>query len=84
MDMEILSRFFLWCAILNLSMVSLSFLIAAGAGDFVYRLHSRWFPMPRETFNAIFYSFIGGYKILTFVFNVIPWIALTIVRASLP
>ena len=84
MNIEMLSRFFMWCAILNLSMVALSFLVAALAGDFVYRLHSRWFPMPRETFNAIFYSFIGGYKILAFAFNVMPWIALTIARTTHP
>jgi hypothetical protein len=48
----------------------------AFAGDFVYRMHGKWFPMPRKRFNAVIYSFIGFYKIIVIVFNVVPWIAL--------
>jgi hypothetical protein len=56
-----------------------SFLFLAIAGDFVYRIHSKWFPMPRETFNVALYSFLGMYKILIFVFNLMPWAALAII-----
>ena len=57
----------------------LSFLMAAFAGDFVYKLHSKWFPMPRDKFNVVLYSFIGMYKIVVFAFNVVPWAALAII-----
>jgi len=71
----------MWCTILNVAFLVLSFLVVAfGFGsDFVYRMHSKWFPMPRETFNVVIYSFIGVYKIFVFVFNIVPWIALTII-----
>ncbi|MHC4646213.1 MAG: DUF6868 family protein [Planctomycetota bacterium] len=49
------------------------------AGDWVYRIHSKWFSISRETFNVAIYSFIGIYKIFVFVFNLIPCIALLIV-----
>ena len=79
MTIQMLTNFFMWCTILNMGLLLLSFLILAFAGDFVYKMHSRWFPMPRETFNVVLYSFIGIYKIMVFVFNIIPWIALMIV-----
>lgn len=79
MDIEILTRFFMWCAIINAGLLTFSFLIAAFAGDFVYRIHSRWFPMPREKFNVVFYSFVGAYKIFVYVFNIVPWVALVII-----
>ncbi len=81
MNIEMLTQFFMWCTILNVAFLVLSFsVVAFGFGrDFVYRMHSKLFPMPRETFNAVIYSFIGVYKIFVFVFNVVPWIALTII-----
>ena len=81
MDIEMLTRFFMWCTILNVALLFLSFLIVAfGFGsDFVYQMHSKYFPMPRETFISVIYLLIGVYKIFVFVFNIVPWIALTII-----
>ncbi|MCI5130690.1 MAG: hypothetical protein D3904_04040 [Candidatus Electrothrix sp. EH2] len=79
MNIETLIRFFMWCTILNVVLLAFSFFIFAFAGDFVYRMHSKWFSMPRETFNVIFYSFIGAYKLFVYVFNIVPWIALIII-----
>ena len=75
-----LTKFFMWCTILNMGLLVFSFLILTFAGDFVYRIHSKWFPMPRETFNVVLYSFIGIYKIIVFVFNIVPWVVLAIIR----
>jgi hypothetical protein len=80
MSIEMLTKFFMWCTILNMGLLMFSFLILAFAGDFVYRIHSKWFPMPRETFNVVLYSFIGIYKIIVFVFNIVPWAVLAIIR----
>ena len=79
MDIQTLTTFFMWCTILNVALLVLSSLICVCAGDWVYRIHSKWFSIPREVFNVAIYSFIGLYKILVFVFNLIPYIALSIV-----
>ena len=39
----------------------------------------QWFKMPRETFDAIHYSGMAFFKIMVFVFNAVPYIALLIV-----
>ncbi len=44
-----------------------------------YRLHGRFFPMPRETFNVVIYTLLGMYKIIILAFNIIPWIAISII-----
>jgi hypothetical protein len=49
------------------------------AQDLVYRIHSKWFAISRETFNAITYSYLALFKIAFLVFNLIPWIALMII-----
>ena len=79
MDIQILTRFLMWCTIVNAGLLTLSFLISALAGDFVYRMHSKWFPMPRETFTVVVYCFLGVYKIVFVFFNVVPYVALLIV-----
>ncbi len=79
MDIQTLTTFFLWCSIINggiLVLWTLSFMFAP---DLVYRLQSKWFPLSRETFSAIFYSLIGLYKVFFLVFNLVPYLALLVI-----
>jgi hypothetical protein len=70
--------FFMWCTILNGGLLILSAGICALAGDWVYRMNRRWFPLPRDTFNILIYSFIGFFKMLVLMFNLVPYLALVI------
>ena len=79
MDIQTLTAFFMWCTILNVALLVLSSLFCLCAGDWVYRIHSKWFSISRETFNVAIYSFLGLYKVLVFVFCLIPYVALLIV-----
>lgn len=78
MDTQTLKTFLLGCTILNVLLLTGSFLLWITAADFIYRLHGRWFAMPRETFNLVWYVFMGIYKLLVYVFNIVPWIVLMI------
>ena len=79
MEIETVRAFFMWCTIVNVALLILSFLICAFAGDLIYRAHGRWFPMSREAFNVVLYSYLGLYKIGVLIFNLVPYIALQIV-----
>jgi hypothetical protein len=79
MDIQTLTTFFMWCTIINVALFAWAVLWFILAPDFVYRMQTRMFPLPRETYNAVVYSFLGGFKLLIIVFNVAPWIALLIV-----
>jgi len=79
MSIELLRSFFMGCTIINGVLLILSFLICAFAGDRVYKMHGKWFAIPRETFNVVIYSFIGFFKIIFLVFNVVPYVALLMV-----
>lgn len=70
--------FFMWCSVINVGVFALGYLAVACAGDFVYRTHTRWFPMSRETFTQALYAAFGQYKLLILVFNIVPFVALTI------
>ena len=79
MDLQILTTFFMWCTIINGALLTLWITMFMLAPDLVYRTQSKWFPLPRETFNVVFYSFLGLFKIVFLVFNVVPYVALLIV-----
>ena len=79
MDIIAVKTFFMWCTIINVLLLVLSFLICAFAGDWVYGMHSKWFPISREAFNVAIYSFLGLFKIFVLVFNLVPYIACVIV-----
>jgi hypothetical protein len=79
MDINTFRSFFMWCTIINGSLLLLSFVILASAGDWVYRKHTRWFALPRETFNTVIYCFMGFFKIIYLLFNLVPYIALVII-----
>ena len=79
MDIQTLTSFFLGCSIINGSLLIFWTLFTMLAPDLVYRIQSRWFPIPRETFNVAMYGFLGLFKILFLFFNLIPLIVLLIV-----
>jgi len=80
MDIQTLTTFFMWCSIINGGLLALWSTILIISPDLVYRTQSKWFPMPRETFNVVIYSFLGLFKIVFLVFNVVPYLALLIVK----
>ena len=79
MDMQTITTFFMWCTILNGGLLILSFLIVISIGDVAYKIHGKWFPMPRETYNAVLFSFIAFFKIVWLMFNAVPFVALLII-----
>ncbi len=79
MDLETLRAFFLWCTIVDVSLLVIAFLFCAFAGDWIYRMHGKWFPIPRDAFNVTIYAFIGLFKLFVLVFNLVPYLALCIV-----
>jgi len=79
MTMDVMKQFFMWCTIINGGLFILSSVILMCAGNLVYKIHSKLFPMPRESFNAIIYSFLGFMKVIVIMFNLVPYIALAII-----
>ena len=79
MDIATLTAFFMWCTIINAVILGAGTIVLAVAPDFVYRTITKWFPMPRETFDVVNYSGLSVFKILFVVFIFVPFLALLIV-----
>jgi hypothetical protein len=78
MDIQTVQQFFMWCTIINAALLTVSFLMCASAGGLIYQMHSKFFPMSRETFNVAIYSFLGVYKMLFIALSLVPYLVLVI------
>ncbi len=79
MDVPAIRDFLLWCTVINLGILVYWWLMFAFAHDWIKRFHGRWFKVSREQFDAIHYAGMAGFKILIFVFNLVPYLAFVIV-----
>jgi hypothetical protein len=73
-------EFFMWCTIINGGILILTSLIYIFAQQSIYSMHKKWFSISREEFNIAIYSFMGLYKIFFIIFNLVPYIALLIIK----
>lgn len=76
MSVEILLEALAWCTVINYGLLIFWFVVFVLAHAWVYRLHSRWFSLPVEKFDTIHYSGMALFKLLIFVFNLTPYLAL--------
>ena len=71
-----LKELLLWCVGINYAVLFVWFGAFVYAHDLMYRLHTRWFKLPVETFDAIHYAGMSIYKIGVILFNLVPLAAL--------
>ena len=80
MDIKKATSFFMWCTIINGALLVFSLIIGVSGLDWAYATQGKLFPISREFFNMAYYSFLGLYKMIWFIFNVVPFLALLIIR----
>ena len=66
----------LWSLAINYAVLLIWFGAFVCAHDWMYRMHTRWFKLPVETFDALHYTGLTIYKIGVLLLNLVPLIAL--------
>lgn len=79
MSLSVLTDFFMWYTIINAAILIFWTLMVMSAPDFVYRLQGKFFKVTREQFDLVVYGYLGLFKALFVMFNLVPLIALLIV-----
>jgi hypothetical protein len=79
MSIDTLREAMLWSLVINYGVLLIWFAAFTLAHDRLYRLHSRWFAVSRETFDALHYGGMAIYKIGTLLLNLAPLGALWLV-----
>jgi hypothetical protein len=71
-----LKAFLLWSTLINYSILLVWFGMFVFAHDWLFRMHTRWFRLSAEHFDALQYTGIAIYKIGIILLNLVPLIAL--------
>jgi hypothetical protein len=80
MSIETARGFFLWCSVINYGILVFWAVLVTFWRESVYRLWSRWFTLPHAHFDALNFGGITLYKTGILLFNLVPCIALYLVR----
>jgi hypothetical protein len=73
-----LKEILLWCVGINYGILLIWFGVFFLAHDWLFRIHTRWFKLSVETFDALNYAGMAMYKIGVLLLNLVPLIALCV------
>ena len=79
MTLEIVRSTLAWCIVIDLILLLWWFGFFVFARGFVYRMHTKWFPMSEDRFHAIHYAAMAFFKIGIVLLHLAPYLALRIV-----
>jgi hypothetical protein len=65
----------LWCVGINYAVLFIWFGVFVFAHDWMHGMHSRWFKLSVESFDAIHYAGLAVYKIGILLFFLVPLVA---------
>jgi hypothetical protein len=79
MNPDSIKELLLYSLAFNYAILILWFGVFSLGHDWLYRLHSRWFNLSAETFDALHYAAMAVYKIGILMLNIAPLAALWLV-----
>ena len=80
MSSDELLRFLLYSAGINYLILLVWFGVFVFAHEWLYRMHTRWFTLSREAFDALNYGGVAFYKIGNMLLFLVPALALLLSR----
>lgn len=78
MAMTTVRDLLIWSLVFNYVILLVWFAALTLAHERIYRLHTRWFALSRETFDGIHYGGMAVYKIGVLLLNLAPLVAVLI------
>ncbi len=80
MDLDRLQDFLLWSLLVNAGIYLISLVGVLSLRRFMCKIQAKLFGVSEETANKVIYQYLAIYKLLLIVFNLVPWIAIQIIK----
>jgi len=77
-SIETIREFLGWCSVVNIGMLVISTVVLTIVRNLVVKIHTGMTGVSEAELPRIYLEFLGNYKILIIMFNVVPYIALSI------
>lgn len=81
-NLDVIAGILIRCFVGGMALLLIWFAWYVFGSDWVYQVHSRWFQLPRQTFDAIHYAGMAITKIAIILFFLLPWIAIKLVSGK--
>ena len=80
MNLEQLTDFFKWMTIINVCLYVLSSILIMMLKGIVCKMHGKLFGIEEDKVAIISYGYLGMYKVLVIVFNIVPYVSLLLMQ----
>jgi len=80
MSMEQIIEFFKWMTIINIGLLLFSTLAVMALKTLMLSMHSKMFGVTETQISVAVYAYLGLFKVLIIVFNIVPYLALLMIN----
>ena len=80
MTLDQLTELFKWMTIINIGLFILSSLLTMFLRKIVCKMHGKLFGIDEGKVSIVLYGYLGVYRIFIIVFNMVPYLALLILK----
>ena len=78
-DYSTLTEFLGWCTVINSSLLAIAAISLMTMQGWIAPLHSRMFKVSEEHLSRYYFQYLGNFKLLVLVLNLVPYVALKII-----
>ena len=79
MTLEEIRSMLAWCAVINIGLLLIWWVMFVLLHNWMYRMHRTWFKLSEEQFDRTHYAGMAFTKVAVLIFNVAPYLALRII-----
>ncbi len=77
-SIETVREFLGWCSVINIGMLLLSTIMLTIMRGWIIKIHAKMTGVSEADLPRIYLEFLGNYKMLIIILNLVPYIALRI------
>ena len=77
-SIDTIREFLGWCSVINIGMLVISTIMLTIMRGWVVKIHASMTGVSETELPCLYFKFLANYKILIIMFNVVPYITLSI------
>ena len=79
MDLTTFTHFLGWVTLVNIGIFALAAIMVSANQDGIIKIHKKMFGLKKEDLQKAYFDYLGRYKLLIIVFNLVPYLVLRLV-----
>lgn len=76
--LQTLTEFLGWASVINIGILLITSVLLILMRETIMHIHSKMFGLDTKHLSKAYFQYLAQYKILIYVFNIVPYIALKI------